>query len=236
MTAQVVGRVTALFRYAVKSMAAEPLESVDVGWNGLTGDRRWAFVRDGLERSGFPWLTMRERPDMGQYQPRFVEADRPELSGTIVRTPSGGEFDVVDQELAAELGHGARVIKQSRGVFDELPVSLITTQTVAALGSMVDADLDIRRFRPNLVVEASGDSPFKEDDWIGSVLRVGGVSLRMDKRDKRCVMVNVDPVTSLRDPATLRAIARNREACLGVYGSTVEPGRVAVGDPVSIDR
>jgi len=236
MTAQVVGRVTALFRYPVKSMAAEPLESADVGWNGLTGDRRWAFVRHGLEHSGFPWLTIRERPDMGQYQPRFVEADRPELSATIVRTPSGDEFDVVDQVLAAELGHGARVIKQSRGVFDELPLSLITTQTVAALGSMVDADLDIRRFRPNLVVEASGDSPFKEDDWIGGVLRVGGVSLRMDKRDKRCVMVNVDPVTSLRDPAILRAIARNREACLGVYGSTVEPGRVAVGDPVSIDR
>jgi len=173
---------------------------------------------------------------MGQYQPRFVEADRPELSGTIVRTPSGEEFDVVDQVLAAELGHGARVIKQSRGVFDELPLSLITTQTVAALGSMVDANLDVRRFRPNLVVEATGDTPFKEDEWIGSAVRVGGVTLRMDKRDKRCVMVNVDPVTSMRDPAILRAIARERQACLGVYGSTVEPGRVAVGDPVSIDR
>lgn len=231
-----VGRVTALFRYPVKSMGAESLESVDIGWNGLAGDRRWAFVRDGLVRSGFPWLTIRERPDMGHYQPRFAEADRPELSATIVRTPSGDEFDVVDPALAAELGDGAHVIKQSRGIFDELPLSLITTQTLAALGAMVGSAMDVRRFRPNLVVEATGDAEFPEDEWIGAVLRVGGMTMRIDQRDKRCVMVNVEPVTSMRDPAILRAIARERQACLGVYGSTVEPGRLSVGDPVSIER
>jgi hypothetical protein len=46
------------------------------------------------------------------------------------------------------------------------------------------------------------------------------------------VVDNVDPATSQRDPAILKAIAREREACLGVYGSTVTPGRIAVGDPV----
>jgi hypothetical protein len=45
----------------------------------------------------------------------------------------------------------------------------------------------------------------------------------------------VDPATAQRNPAVLRAIARERQVCLGVYGSTVEPGRVAVGDPVLID-
>jgi uncharacterized protein len=48
-------------------------------------------------------------------------------------------------------------------------------------------------------------------------------------------MVTVDPVTLDRDRAVLRAIARERDARLGVYGSTVEPGRVAVGDPVDLD-
>ena len=42
-------------------MAPEALTSVEVGWHGLLGDRRWAFVRDGVPQSGFPWLTMRER-------------------------------------------------------------------------------------------------------------------------------------------------------------------------------
>jgi uncharacterized protein YcbX len=231
----VVGRVTAIWRYPVKSMAAQRLESVDVSWNGLAGDRRWAFVRDGMTRSGFPWLTIRERPDLGHYRPTFVEPDRPDGSPTMVRTPSGRALDVVDPALAEELGSGVRVLKQDRGVFDTLPLSLVTTRTIAALSALVGADLDVLRFRPNLLVEPLDDAPFPEDAWVGRVLRVGALRLRVDKRDQRCVMVNVDPVTTRRDPAVLRAIAQHRQACLGVYGSTVRPGRVAVGDPVLLE-
>ena len=59
--------------------------------------------------------------------------------------------------------------------------------------------------------------------------------MRVDERDERCVVVTVDPVSTERDPAILRAIAREREGSLGVYGSTVQPGRVAVGDAVAIE-
>ena len=41
MGAHEVGRVVGLWRYPVKSMAAEPLTEVEVGWHGLAGDRRW---------------------------------------------------------------------------------------------------------------------------------------------------------------------------------------------------
>ena len=64
MAAREVGRVAGLWRYPVKSMAAEALERADVGWHGLDGDRRWAFIREGMVRSGFPWLTIRENPRM----------------------------------------------------------------------------------------------------------------------------------------------------------------------------
>jgi uncharacterized protein YcbX len=232
MSTREVGRVVALWRYPVKSMAAEPLDEVDVSWHGLAGDRRWAFVRDGLERSGFPWFTIRERSDMWHYRPSFLDPSRPDASKTLVRTPGGRELDVVDPELAAELGPGVRVIKQNRGVFDASPLSLMTTQTVAALGSLVSEDLDPRRFRPNLLVEASGNEPFAEDGWVGSTLQIGAAQMRVDLRDERCVIVNVDPATSQRDPAILKTIARIREACLGVYGATVTPGRIAVGDAI----
>ena len=231
-----VGRVVALWRYPVKSMGGEALEEAEVSWHGLAGDRRWAFVRGGVERSGFPWLTMRQRPDMGHYRPWFVEPGAPDTSPTRVRTPDGRDFDVVDPALAAELGHDARVIKQDRGVFDTFPLSLITTQTVTSLGATLSAELDVRRFRPNLLVEATSEAAFPEDAWVGAVLRIGGIAMRVDKRDGRCAVVNVDPVTARQDPATLRAIARTREGCLGVYGSTVRPGRVAVGAPVYLER
>ncbi len=232
MTSTEVGRVVGLWRYPVKSMGPEALTEVEVSWHGLAGDRRWAFVRDGIVRSGFPWLTIRERSDMGQYRPSFVEPDRPDASSIVVRTPDGERFDVVDPALAAELGHGARVIKQDRGVFDTLPLSLITAQTLTSLGALLDASLDVRRFRPNLVVDAAGAADFPEDAWVGSELRIGQLRMRVAKRDERCVIVNVDPTTTARDPSVLQAIARERQACLGVYGQTIEPGRVGIGDLV----
>ncbi|MEV6520450.1 MOSC N-terminal beta barrel domain-containing protein [Longispora sp. NPDC051575] len=230
-----VGRVAALWRHPVKSMASEALSEVDVSWHGLTGDRRWAFVRDDVARNGFPWLTIRQRPDLVRYRPTFTEPDRPDSSGVTVATPSGKEFDVLDPVLAAELGVGVRAMKLDRGTFDALPLSLLTTRTVADLGTLVDADLDIRRFRPNLVVEAVGDAEFPEDAWVGRGLRIGGLRMRADRRDKRCAIVNVDPETAHRDPGILRTVARERDLCLGVYGSVVEPGRVAVGDAVLLD-
>jgi uncharacterized protein YcbX len=172
---------------------------------------------------------------MWHYQPRFADPSNPDKSDTLVRTPAGQEYDVIDPELAQHLGHGARVIRQGRGIFDTLPLSLITTQTVAAIGASVGASFEARRFRPNLVVEATdgGDSP--EDTWVGDVLRIGGMRMRIDKRDKRCVVVNVNPATIEKDPSVLRAIAQERESCLGVYGTTVEPGLVSIGDEVALE-
>ncbi len=230
-----VGRVAGLWRYPVKSMAGEPLGAAEVSWHGVSGDRRWAFVRDGLQRSGFPYLTIRERPEMARYRPELVEPSRPDHSPAVVHTPAGGALAVDDPALLDELGGRARLLKLDRGLFDAAPLSLITTRTIADLGGLVGAALDVRRFRANLLVEPSGDDAYPEDGWVGATLRLGSVRMRVDRRDQRCVVVNVDPETTERDPAVLRAIARNREACLGVYGTVVAPGAARGGDPVLLE-
>ena len=231
-----LGRIVGLWRYPVKSMGAETLAEIDVSWHGFAGDRRWAFVRDAAVQSGFPWLTISERPDMSHYIPSLLEPERPDKSRTVVRTPSGAVFDVADSALAAELcPDGARVVRHDRGIFDTFPVSLITTQTIERLGTLVGARLAVERFRPNILVEAVDGQPFREDDWVGSALRIGGARVRIDKRDGRCVVITVDPSTGQRDPAVLRTVARERQGCLGVYGSLIEPGRIAVGDDVFLD-
>jgi uncharacterized protein YcbX len=173
---------------------------------------------------------------MCTYRPSFVEPLRPDKSATVVRTPTGDDLDVADPALAAEFGPGVRVIKHDRGVFDTFPLSLISTRTIADLGATVGMPLDPLRFRPSLLVEATDDAPFPEEAWVGSVLRIGDLLMRVDERDQRCIMVNVDPQTTERNPEVLRAIGRERQACLGVYGTTVSPGRVAVGDLVSIEE
>jgi uncharacterized protein YcbX len=233
---KLIGRVVGLWRYPVKSMAGGALGEIEVGWHGFAGDRRWAFVRNSVVQSGFPWLTIRERPDMSHYRPSFVDPARPDKSATVVHTPAGAAFDVADPALAAELcAEGARVIRHDRGIFDTFPLSVITTQTIGRLGEMVGAQLAVERFRPNILVDAHDGAPFCEDEWVGCTLRIGGMRARIDKRDGRCMVITTDPVTAQRNPEILRTVARERQGCLGVYGSTVEPGRIALGDSLFID-
>jgi uncharacterized protein YcbX len=214
-------RVAQLWRYPVKSMAGEPLEAADVYWYGIRGDRRYALVQPELPHSDFPWLTIRERAELVGYRPRLLTPERPDDSRVAVRTPDGEELDVVD--LADRLH--VRSIKLKRGAFDSAPLSLI------GLGTM--GDLDPRRFRMNIVVDASGE--YAEDAWIGHTLRIGGLRMRVDRPDSRCVIITTDPDTGERDPAILKELGRTHNACAGVYGSVVEPGRVAVGDEVIVE-
>ncbi|MFC6092239.1 MOSC domain-containing protein [Saccharothrix lopnurensis] len=227
----VVGRVVTLYRYPVKSMAGQELDHADVSWHGLADDRRWGFVREGRERDGFPWLTLRQRPDLVLHRPRPVGRT------VVVRAPDGQEHDVADPALAASLG--ARPMRLDRGAFDSAPVSLLTTRSVAAAGAV-----DARRFRPNVLVESAGEFPaekfpaekFPEDAWVGGTVALGGAVLRVDRPDRRCAVVGVDPDTGRRDREVLRAIALGHDMTLGVYASVVVPGRVAVGDAVVLDR
>lgn len=229
---RVVGRIATIWRYPVKSMAGEALQSADVWWHGLNGDRRWAFIRNTAVRNGFPWLTIRQRPELLLHRPYFVNPDDPNDSDTIVRTPNEQEWDVADPKLAAQFGDGIRVIRQYRGVFDGMPLSLISTGSIATLAGLTGMTLDPRRFRPNLLVETDTGEPFPEDAWVGHELQIGQIRMRVDRRDPRCAIVNIDPDTADRSPEILRTIAARREMLLGVYGSVVQLGTVGVGDPV----
>jgi len=236
-TSRPIGRVLGIWRYPVKSMAANALTEADVSWHGVAGDRRWAFVRDGLVQSGFPWFTLRERSDLHGYVPSFVDPSRPDKSATRVRTPTGIEYDITDPKLALDLSTAPiRLIKQDRGVFDTFPLSLITAQTIAQLSEMTGERLQVERFRPNFLIDTFDAKPFCEDKWVGRELRIGGLRMRVDKRDGRCAVITIDPSTSERNPDILRVVAREREGCVGVYGTTVDPGRVRLDDEVFIEE
>jgi uncharacterized protein len=229
-----VGTVTALWRYPVKSMAAEALTAADVSWAGMAGDRRWAFVRSASGSNGFPWHTIRENPAMWTYVPRLRSPDRPDKSAIEVRTPEGSTYDLTDRRLADELGAGLRIMRLDRGLFDAMPISLITTATASALCGLAGVPANELRFRPNIVITSTTGAPYAEDTWVGSTLRIGGVAVRVDRRDSRCVTVNVNPGTGQPDGPVLKVIGQYRRTYAGVYGTTVEPGRLQVGDDVTI--
>src|SRR5689334_17444809 len=95
-----VGRVEAIYRYPVKSMRGEPLAAAALGWHGLEGDRRLAFLQ--LEATGgFPWLTASKLPDLVRFTPIRRDGDeRP----THIRTPEGEEMEAFGGALAEDLG------------------------------------------------------------------------------------------------------------------------------------
>ena len=225
------GHVVALHRFPVKAMAAEVLTESGLGWFGLDGDRRHAFVR--TEHAGdFPWLTIRQVPALTRYVPFSFDDGR-----LGVRTPNGVELEVESPALAEALAeaHGGPVhlLHTFRGVFDMFPVSIVSVQTLAALGELAGRDLVPLRLRPNIVIDVPGE-PFPEDALVGRTVQIGDTRVRVDAHDQRCMVVNFDPFTAERDPAVLRAVARHRDARAGVYGSVVAPGTLRVGDPVAL--
>ena len=86
-----VGRVLELHRYPVKSMAGERLEEVHLGWHGLAGDRRYAFLRLD-SRSGLPWLSARDFPGLLCYKAYYPDDEDLSRGRPIVITPDGETF------------------------------------------------------------------------------------------------------------------------------------------------
>lgn len=238
-----IGQVEAIFRYPVKSMAGERMEVADMGWHGIDGDRRLALRRT-QERSGFPWLSASKLPDLLRFTPLRHEDGVPGDLPTHVRTPEGNELAVFGEELAAEIErrHGAPVqmTHLRGGIFDDASVSVIAADTVREIGRLAGRGLDVRRFRPNIVVRLLRPNPFQEDEWLGGVLSFGkpgeGPRVSVTARDVRCSMVNFDPDSARPAPEVLESIVRTNQNNAGIYGTVIRTGRLAVGQAVRLQE
>jgi hypothetical protein len=235
-----LGVVEAIFRYPVKSMAGEQLESASAGWHGIEGDRRLALRRVN-DRSGFPWLSASKLPELILFNPLREEGDTESDLPTHVRTPDGRTMDIFGDELAVEVErlHKAPVqmMHLRDGIFDAASMSVIATDTIEEIGKVAGKALDIRRFRPNIVVRLVKRGSFQEDSWLGGTLVFGdvkdGVRISVNMRDERCSMINLDPDSGHSSPGILKAVVRMNDNNAGVYGSVVRTGRVGVGQTVS---
>jgi uncharacterized protein YcbX len=157
-------------------MGGERLEAANLGWHGLEGDRRLAFRRMD-DRGGFPWLTASMLPDLLLFAPqRGQDGAQGELP-THIRTPDGEEMPVFGEDLATEIGrrYGSPVqmMHLQNGIFDDASISVIASDTVREIGRLSGRSLDVRRFRPNVLVRLLRSVPFQEDEWVGGVLSFG---------------------------------------------------------------
>jgi uncharacterized protein len=124
--------------------------------------------------------------------------------------------------------------------FDSAMIHVVATGTLDHMRSLVgaDAQLDSRRFRPNIVVETDPRlTGFVEDEWVGGTLEAGpAVRIVALQPALRCVMTTHQQSDLVRDLRILRAAAKHHNAKVGVFASIGAPGKVHVGDPVWLLR
>ena len=174
-----------------------------------------------------------------------------------------GEWDAALSDFCGATVRLVRA-QQPGQCYDEFPISLLSTASLERLGENLGQpsgnvasnhhagrgaanrigpqagakiSLDSRRFRPNFLLRGCG--PHEEDDWIGEAIRIGdGLQVRVVARDPRCAITAHDPDTGETDLNTPEIIAGYRPtggtAYFGVYGIVEHPGRVAIGDTVTL--
>lgn len=233
-----IGRLEALYRYPVKSMAGERVETAEMGWHGLEGDRRLALRRID-DRGGFPWLTASKLAELLLFTPHGRDdAGLP----THVRTPEGVDMPIFGDDLAAEIerrhGKPVQMMHMKHGIFDDGSVSVIAMDTVSEICRLAQHEADARRFRPNVVVSLSQPGPFLEDAWVGGTLSFGDAedapAIAVTMRDARCSMVNLDPDSARSSPGVLKAAVRANANNAGIYGTVIRTGRLEVGQPICL--
>lgn len=267
--AERVATVVALWRYPVKSMLGEELDTAQMTERGLLGDRRFALV-DGetgkVASAKFP----RKWPTLFAHRATYIEppADTRALPAVRITLPDGrairSDDADVDRVLSADLGrevtlnqsapeapsleeywpdieglnHRDAITDEAMApatFFDAGMVHLLTTATLDRLGQLYpEGRVDVRRFRPNLVLATTdGQIGFVEDAWVGRTVSIGDeVRIRITRPCLRCVMTTLEQDDLPRDPGILRAAAQHNDVKVGVYASVVRGGRVRCGDEV----
>jgi hypothetical protein len=258
----VVGHVESVWRYPVKSMRGERLESAFVGFAGVYGDRLYAF-QSSAAPVGFPYLTGREQARLLLFQPRFrnpekalrppnlAEAEHlapgltpvyPAMDDLIVdvETPEGALLAIDNPALRDSLGKADGVgeltlLRSDRAMTDCRQVSLISTQTVGALSGEVGKALDQRRFRANIYVDLGAAAGSAEDAFVGRKLKLGAKAvIAVLERDPRCKMITLDPETAEASGEVLDKVAKAHEGRVGVYGAVLIEGTVRPGDEITL--
>jgi uncharacterized protein YcbX len=256
-----IGRVAQLFVYPVKSFAGVEVESLELTAEGPAGDRAW-----GVYDPASDVLLSAKRT--GALLDARVDGDE-----VVLPTGERGRLGdpALDDALSAWLGRAVRLVhvdaeptlrqdmyrdnedlgsevirwRTPRGRYVDLfPLHLLLTSTVGALAAEnPHLDWDVRRFRPNVLV----DTERREEDLVTRALRIGPAEIRVpDLQTERCVMITRPQQGLPQQRSSLRTIARARRAyegpltagsamaLLGCYGEVRAPGTIGVGDPVEL--
>jgi uncharacterized protein YcbX len=250
--------VLAIWRYPVKAMLGELLEAVEIGPCGCSGDRRWIVV-DAETGERIANKRGPTDPRLRACRAQLLDEREHQLPLRITlpdgETLDGPEIEealshLLDRRVRLETSNAPALGRfTATGAHHDLaPVHLITTSTLAHLRTIApDCDWDVRRLRPNLVLDDGAVSDgFAEDALLGGRLRGrSGLELTVGLPTPRCVVPTRAHDELPADPRILRTIVQHhrldlgpfgRQGCAGAYAEIAHPGRVRVGERLDLER
>ena len=169
------------------------------------------------------------------------EPSQPELVETTLPnpwTPSQYEEYWPDMEDLAYRDTITHEAMPEGTFFDLAVIHILTTATIERLRELYpQGRFEVRRFRPNIVVEpSSGEEGFVEDDWVGKTLVIADeVRIDITEPCPRCVMTTLPQGDLPKDPGILRTAAQHNQVNVGVYGAVLQGGTIRRGDPVRVE-
>ena len=230
-----VGQISVINRYPVKSFAGESLETCTINTYGLYGDRFCAFFdekKDGWDS----FITARDIPNMLAYKARLFD------TGVSVTSPNGLTFSWNEELLDEIQRYSERKISMTNYCaptlensdlmsVDLASVLIITDSSLRKLGAIWGKHLDKQRFRANIIVSIE-ENTSNENEWIGKQLSVGDAELQIESYCERCSIITIDPETLERDSSLLKKVNEQMNLSFGVYASVKNPGQIHVGQKV----
>lgn len=280
-----VGTLSQLWRFPVKSMGGERLESAALTWRGIPGDRSWAVYDE--TRSGI--TSAKRLPALRACKARCTSETAPGAAAAPVEisVPGGAPVASDSPEAARRLsehcgrplslravgppgtetdprvtleGEPAEMVRALMGIlpdepmpdlsafppehlrelrrgnfFDAMPIHLLTRTTLRTLESLApESAWDVRRFRPNLLVEADDGAGYPELGWLGRRIRVGTAEIELVTGCPRCVVVTQADDDLPQDHRVMRTLVRETKHTAGIYARVAKEGTMRVGDAVEV--
>lgn len=226
-------RIEEIWRFPVKSLGGESIDSSQVDERGIEGDRAWGLYDPAADRV----LTARREAKLLFLWARLVDG-QPEIATDT------GEVLADDAAVSTWLGRPVELRPASGGsVQFEAPMdeareadwvswesgggtfhdggSKVSLVSRATLG-----EWDARRFRLNLVVDEPGD------DQLAGAVTIGSATLSIRTPIDRCIMVTRAQPGLDRDLEVLKKVRRERANQLGIGSVVTTAGTIAVGDEI----
>jgi uncharacterized protein len=268
------GKVVSIWRYPVKSMLGEELNSSYVTERGLVGDRVYALIdqqtgKVASAKNPVKWGKLFDFRAAFIDSPQTVENIPP----VRITLPDGSQIfsdhGDVDRTLSKVLSREVSLMKASleepnyeeywpdieglaqreivtdevmppQTFFDVAVIHLLTTSTIDRLRELYsEGRFEVRRFRPNIVVESAASEEkkdFIENSWVDKKIVIGEeIVLKVIGPCTRCIMITLPQGDLPKDLGILRTVAKYNQVHVGVYASVHRSGTIRRGDTVQLE-